>query len=65
MEQEKTPFYIYVIRVLLVVVVLFFIVAFVHDLFTGQLPGGSSGICEQYKTQEAFEACADSVMNSG
>lgn len=41
--------------------ILFLVVAFVHDLFTGQLPG--SNPCEQYQTQEAFELCADSVIN--
>lgn len=43
MEPEKTPFYIYLIRFLLVAIVLVFVVAFVHDLFTGQLPTGGGG----------------------
>ena len=60
MDQEKTPFYIYVLRFLFVVLVLVFIVAFFHDLFTGQLPGFSDP-CSQYETYEAQAFCAENL----
>jgi hypothetical protein len=48
MENERTPLYIHLIRFLLVAIFLVFVVAFIHDLFTGQLPdfGGGGGYSE-------------------
>ena len=48
MENEKTPLHIHLIRFLLVAIFLVFVVAFVHDLITGQLPdfGGGGGYSE-------------------
>jgi hypothetical protein len=63
MEQSKGANALgYIILIAIIGLVLAFVVAFVHDLFTGQL--GSSNACEQYTTQEAFESCADSVINA-
>jgi hypothetical protein len=45
-----------------VLLVLVFAVAFIHDLFTGQLDN-TGDRCEQYTSQEAFEACADAIIN--
>lgn len=64
MEKEKPPFWVYIVRFLIVAIILFLIVAFVHDLFTGQLTGqlpGSGEPCTQYQTDEAKEFCADNL----
>lgn len=50
----------YFLFFLVVSVVLVLVVAFVHDLITGQLPG-SSNPCSQYTTVEAQEFCADNL----
>jgi hypothetical protein len=52
--MNKTPFYIQVIRFLIVALILVFVVAFVHDLFTGQLPTGGGGGCDP-----EFSDCGD------
>ncbi|MFM1750057.1 MAG: hypothetical protein RL658_198, partial [Actinomycetota bacterium] len=47
MEQSKSANALgYIILIAIIGLVLAFVVAFVHDLFTGQL--GSSNACEQY-----------------
>jgi hypothetical protein len=43
-----------------IALVLFLVVAFVHDLATGQLPGPKEP-CSQYTTYEAQEFCADNL----
>jgi hypothetical protein len=43
LDAEKTPFWVYIARVVIVALILLFIIAFLHDLFTGQLPGGGGG----------------------
>jgi hypothetical protein len=42
-RDEKTPFWVHLARILILAIVLMLIVAFVHDLITGQLPGGGGG----------------------
>lgn len=65
MDSEKGYSFLgYLIVFAGVALVIVFAVAFVHDVFTGQL-GDSGDYCEQYTTQEAFESCADSVINGG
>lgn len=41
--EKGNNFFAYVILFLIVTLVLVFVVAFIHDLFTGQLPGGGGG----------------------
>jgi hypothetical protein len=53
-------FLTYVIFFLIGALILVFVVAFIHDLFTGQLPG-SSDPCSQYTTYEAQEFCAENL----
>ena len=48
-EQDKnkgdkaTSFFAYVVIFLVAALILVFVVAFIHDLFTGQLPTGGGG----------------------
>jgi hypothetical protein len=41
------------------------VVAFVILIFLGIIDVSGPGPCEQYQTDAAFEACADSVINGG
>lgn len=60
MQEEKTPFYIYVLRIIIIVFVLAFLVGFVYALFTGQLSG--SDPCSQYENSyEAWEFCVENL----
>ncbi len=60
MDPQKPSLFGYVMVFLIVALVLVFAVAFVHDLFTGQLPG-SGDPCSQYSTDAAKEACFDGI----
>ena len=60
MDPQKPSLFGYVAVFLIVALVLVFAVAFVHDLFTGQLPG-SGDPCSQYTTDAAKEACFDGI----
>lgn len=59
-DPSKPGFMGYALFTLVAVIVIVFVIAFVHDLFTGQLPG-SSDPCSQYETYEAAEFCADNL----
>ena len=41
------------------------VVVIIGLVFLGIIDISGAGPCEQYKTQAAFEACADSVSNGG
>ena len=60
MQEEKTPFYIYVLRFIIIVFVLAFLVGFVYAFFTGQL--GGSDPCSKYEgSYEAWEFCVENL----
>ena len=59
-DPNKPGFIGYALFFLVSAVILVFVVAFVHDLFTGQLPGMEDP-CSQYETYEAQEFCADNL----
>jgi len=59
-KEDKPGFFSYLFVYLVIAFVIFLVVAFIHDLFTGQLPG-SGDPCSQYETYEAQEFCADNL----
>lgn len=60
MDAQKPGLIGYLLLFVIVALVIVFAVAFVHDLFTGQLPG-SGDPCSQYTTDAAKEACFDGL----
>ena len=62
MSENKPDLWGTIIVSLVILVVGFFVVAFVHDLFTGQLQlPGSDNPCGQYTSAEAQDFCADNL----
>jgi uncharacterized membrane protein len=60
MQEEKTPFYIYVLRIIFALLVLAFLIGFVYTLFSGQLSGTDP--CSQYENSyEAWEFCVGNL----
>ena len=60
-QPDKPGFLVYVILFLVIGVLLVLVVAFIHDLFTGQLQLPGSDPCSQYETYEAQAFCAENL----
>jgi hypothetical protein len=60
-NPDKPGFLGYTLLFIIVAAVLVLVVAFFHDLFTGQLNLPSSDPCSQYTSYEAKEFCAGNL----